>query len=324
MSPSYLRLFPTDTRSLIFSDPNKPVLLLLKVANLCSDFEQRTAAFTPTSSSPRPQAGAVVGRFTKASLRALVTGPQDTALNVNTLPANLAAPNGVAQCSSLLLSATLQTLCSPGDRFIPCPYSLVQHHRIVQLHDYSQLRGIIQHFGYIRSIILVLYTASKCFAPDFIPLRSYKNHQVGDDTTTYELFDLVDTDVLHDSESNVSKAVSCTIYNSATGTIRLARPLKTRSTSSVRQVAPVSFSRSLRRSPIKGSSAPRVPPQIASLDNPGCPVRGAIEPPAQVNPKATSSSTQTTEDISQATRPDSRGIQWWWDLDAPYTASDSE
>ena len=171
MSPSYLRLFPADTRNLTFSDPNKPVLLLLKVANLCDDFEQKTAAFTPTLSSLRPQAGAVVGSLMKASLSALVTGPQDTTLNVNILPASPAAPNGVAQCSSFLLSAPLQTLYSPKDRFIPCLYSFVQHHRIVRLHGYSQLRDIIQHFGYLRSIILVLHTASKCFAPDFIPLR---------------------------------------------------------------------------------------------------------------------------------------------------------
>lgn len=83
MSPSYLRLFPVDTRNLTFSDPNKPILLLLKVANLCDDFEQRTSAFTPTLSSPRPRAGAAVGRFMKALLSALVAGPQDTTLNVN-------------------------------------------------------------------------------------------------------------------------------------------------------------------------------------------------------------------------------------------------
>lgn len=96
MSPSYLRLFPVDTRNLTFSDPNKLILLFLKVANLCDDFEQRTAAFTPTLSSPRPRAGAAVGRFMKALLSALVTGPQDTTLNVNPLPASLAAPNDVA------------------------------------------------------------------------------------------------------------------------------------------------------------------------------------------------------------------------------------
>ena len=222
------------------------------------------------------------------------------------------------------LSATPQTLYSSRDRFIQCPYSFVQHRRIVQLHGYSQLRDIIQHFGFLRSIILVLYAASKWFAPDFIPLQPYNDHQAGDDTTTYELFGLVDTNVPHDSGSNGSKTVSCANYNSATGTIRLAQPRKTRSTNSVKQVTLVSPSRSLRRSPIKGSSALRMSLQIASLESPGRPVRGAIGPPAQVNPKETSSGTRTMENISQATRPDSRGIQWWWDLDAPYIASDSE
>jgi len=165
--------------------------------------------------------------------------------------------------------------------------------------------------------------ASKWFAPDFIPLQPYNDHQAGDDTTTYKLFGLVDTNIPHDSGSNGSKTVSCANYNSATGTIRLAQPRKTRSTSSVKQVTLVSPSRSLRCSPIKGSSALRMSLQIASLENPGRPVRGAIEPPAQVNPKETSSGTRTTEDISQATRPDSRGIQWWWDLDAPYIANNS-
>ena len=99
MAPSYLRLVPADIRNLISFDPNKSVLLLLKVANLSNDFEEdlgKGTAFTPTLSSPQPQAGAMAGSLANA----LLTSPQETTLNFNTLPANLlAAPIGVTQRS---------------------------------------------------------------------------------------------------------------------------------------------------------------------------------------------------------------------------------
>jgi len=111
MAPRCLRLVYADTGNLISFDPNKSVLLLLKVANLSDNFEEdhlgkRTAASTPTLSSPQPQAGEMAGRLTKALLGALVDSPQETTLNFNTLPASLAAPIDVTQRSfsfSLLL-----------------------------------------------------------------------------------------------------------------------------------------------------------------------------------------------------------------------------
>ena len=136
----------------------------------------------------------------------------------------------------------------------------------------------------------------------------------------------MDTNVPRGSGLNGSKTVCCSCHNFATGMIRLGRPRRTRSTSSVKRVALVSFSRSLRRAPVKGPSAPCISPQAAPLENHDRPVQptSAAKPPAQVNPKAISSNTQTTEDMSQAARPDSGGIQWWWDLDVPHIESDSE
>jgi len=67
-------------------------------------------------------------------------------------------------------------------------------------------------------------------------------------------------------------------------------------------------------------------PQTASLENLDRPVQPTsfVEPPGRVNPKETLSDTQATEDMPQATRPNSRGIQWWWDLDPLYIERDSE
>ena len=74
----------------------------------------------------------------------------------------------------------------------------------------------------------------------------------------------------------------------------------------------------LPRAPAKGSSTPRMSPQTASLENLDRPVQPTIlvEPPAQVNPKETLPDTQATEDMSQTTRPDSRGIQMFHILKA--------
>ena len=97
MAPRCLRLVYVDTGNLISFDPNKSVLLLPKVANPSDDFGEghlgkRTVAFTPTPSSPQPQAGAMAGRLTKVLLGALVVSPQEATPNFNTLPASLAAP----------------------------------------------------------------------------------------------------------------------------------------------------------------------------------------------------------------------------------------
>ena len=112
MAPRCLRLVYVDTGNLISFDPNKSVLLLPKVANPSDDFGEghlgkRTVAFTPTPSSPQPQAGAMAGRLTKVLLGALVVSPQEATPNFNTLPASPAAPSiDATRCSfssSLLL-----------------------------------------------------------------------------------------------------------------------------------------------------------------------------------------------------------------------------
>ena len=111
-----------------------------------------------------------------------------------------------------------------------------------------------------------------------------------------------------------------------TGVVREGQPQQTWTTSSTKQVALVSSSRSLHRTPVKRSSAPRRPSRTTPTENPDYSVQptSAIKPPAHANPKATSPHEQTTEDMAQAIRPYSRGIQWWWDFDAPYIESDSE
>ena len=109
MTPSCLRLVPADARNIASFDRNKPVLLLLKVANLNSDFKgdfgKKTMAFTPTLSSPQPQAGAMTGRLSKVLLSTVVAGPQETTLNFDALSFNPAPPidtNNGSSHSSLL------------------------------------------------------------------------------------------------------------------------------------------------------------------------------------------------------------------------------
>jgi hypothetical protein len=111
MTLSCLRLVSADTGELISFDPKMPVLLLLKVANpsdnFTKDLGKGTAAFTPTLSSPQPQAGAIAGRLTKALLGASVTSTQETTLNFNALLASLASSISRTRrsfSSSLLLS----------------------------------------------------------------------------------------------------------------------------------------------------------------------------------------------------------------------------
>ena len=107
MASSFLRLVPAVTANLTSLDPSKPVLLLLKVANLSADVEEgfgkRTAAFTPTISSPRPQAGEAAGSLAKTLLSALVAGPQETTLNSNILPVCPTPPIDTSQRSFIPL-----------------------------------------------------------------------------------------------------------------------------------------------------------------------------------------------------------------------------
>ena len=210
-------------------------------------------------------------------------------------------------------------------RRIQCP-SFAQPHPIVQLRSSSQLRNTVQRFGYFGSIIFVLYTASELFAPDFIPSRPHNDHKVGDDTNVYELFGPIYTNTSRDSESDYSQVTCCPCRNSLTGTVRLGRPRKTRSTSSVKQVALVSFTRSLRRTPVRKPSVPGTSPRDApfkSLGRPAQPIT-PIEASVQINPHATSPNTQTTEAITPTTRPNLRRIEWQRDSDAPRTESGGE
>jgi len=110
MASSYFQFAPTIARNLASFDPNKPALLLLKVANLTGDFERdlgkKATALTPTLSSPQPQAGAMAGRLMNVLSSPLGVGPQETIRNFNPLPASPAAPTGASQgsfCPSLLL-----------------------------------------------------------------------------------------------------------------------------------------------------------------------------------------------------------------------------
>lgn len=101
MAPSYLRLVPTDARNFASFDPNKPVLLLFKVANL-----SEATAFIPTPSSPQSQADAMLGKLTGILLNTIVADPQGTAPDFNILSLNLAAPIDTTKgpcCLSLLL-----------------------------------------------------------------------------------------------------------------------------------------------------------------------------------------------------------------------------
>lgn len=96
MTFSYFRVSPTNASNLTPSDINELVSSLLKLAGLTVDFEgglgRSVIASTPTFSSPQPQAGAVVGGLTMASLSASITGPQAPTYNFNLLLTSPSAP----------------------------------------------------------------------------------------------------------------------------------------------------------------------------------------------------------------------------------------
>ena len=330
MAPSYPRLVPADTGNLVPFNLDKPVLLLLKVASLNDvfegDFGKGSTAFTPTLSSPQPQAGALAGKLTKALLGASTDSLEETTLNFDTYPTCIAAPIDATQrsFSSSLLLFRQYTHPEIGAFNAPIP-----SFNSTGLFDFM----VIPNFETLFNILVILGLLYLFFTPSVSgplwspspPQPHPNNRQVGDDTTMYQSFGLVDTIIPRDSDLDSSKTVCCPCYVSATGTVRLGRARKVRSISSVKQAALV-FSRSPCRTPVKRSSVPRVPLRTVLLEYPDRPIQSAsaTEPLAQVDSKAISSNTQTTEDTVQATRPDFRGIRWRGDLGARYSESDSE
>ena len=329
MTPSCLRLVPTDARNFAFFYLNKPVLLLLKVANLNDDlkgdFGKKAMAFTPTLSSPQPQAGATAGRLIKALLSAVVAGPQETTLNFNPLSFGLAATidttkGSFSSCPPLFRQYTHLELGSFNVSVLSLDFTGLFN--FTTIFNFETLFNILVILG----LLYLFFTppVSGCPGVDVDSPRTYNNHQVDDDTTAYEFFGLVDT-IPHDFELDGSENVCHHCHNSTMGAVRAGQPRQTWSTSGTKQVALVSSSRSLCHTPIKRYSAPRTPSRTTPAENPDRPVQptSTIEPPTQVNPMAISSRQQTT-DMAQATRPDSRGFKWWWDLNTPHIKSDSE
>ena len=96
MASIYFRVFPTAPSNLTSSDVSELVSSLLQAANLTVDYlggsGQDTTAFTPTLSSPQPQAGAIAGSLVATLSSTFIAAPQGTTCNLNILPTNPSAP----------------------------------------------------------------------------------------------------------------------------------------------------------------------------------------------------------------------------------------
>jgi len=130
MASIYFRVSPTAASNLSSSDINELVSSLLQVANLTVNFLgeswKDTTTFTPTLSSPQPQAGAMARSLTAAFSSTFVAAPQGTTCNLNILPTNSPAPTienlGSFYPSPLLFRYRAHLAIGPPSISIPSPY----------------------------------------------------------------------------------------------------------------------------------------------------------------------------------------------------------